>query len=211
MWRERAGAKGPSPLKRRCWTGCWVSRDGSQYPTWLLAATSACDTALTCLTGLGFAVSYEASRGLAGGGEHGRWPISGGFRSAVVHCRSITPAYDGKDRAAQPADSTPVQGSHSAVLEVTFLSSRMAGTIFSRNGTGTVSVDSIAGYGVSASTRPSGPGRLRSRRWVSYWPSTDFCPALGGRPKIAAAPDPGGPEAAQTEQMLNSRHRVPRR
>ena len=123
-------------------------------------------------------------------------PIGGGATADLYLLR-----YDDKGRLRSPLHRAPAEGFSCGISDV-FLFSHGWNNIFAE------ALERyrgfIAGYvqqrqqydlPVPAGYRPLLVGVI--------WPSTDFVLPWEAGPKIAAAPDPGGPEAAQTEQMLS--------
>lgn len=123
-------------------------------------------------------------------------PIGGGATADLYLLR-----YDDKGRLRSPLTELQLRGSIGGISDV-FLFSHGWNNIFAKALERYRSF--IAGYvqqrqqydlPVPAGYRPLLVGVI--------WPSTDFVLPWEAGPKIAAAPDPEGPEAAQTEQMLS--------
>ena len=123
-------------------------------------------------------------------------PIDGGATADLYLLR-----YDDAGRLRSPLTETQLKGSLAGISDV-FLFSHGWNNIFA------TALDRyrsfITGYiqqrrqyavPVEAGYRPLLTGII--------WPSTDFVLPWEAGPKIAAAPDPDGPEASQTEQMLS--------
>jgi hypothetical protein len=123
-------------------------------------------------------------------------PIGGGATADLYLLR-----YDGKGRLRSPLTELQLKQSLGGVSDV-FLFSHGWNNIFA------TALDRyrdfIAGYGRQRQQYALPvPDGYRPLLVGVIWPSTDFVLPWEAGPKIAAAPDPGGPEAAQTEQMLN--------
>jgi hypothetical protein len=159
------------------------------------------DITLTRLAGLGFAIGYRMSRVPAWGGSmvvgpFQQIPIGGGATADLYLLR-----YDDGGRLRSPRTEAQLKGSLGGMSDVFVLShgwNNIPVTALERYR------DFITGYiqqrqqydiPVPAGYRPLLVGVI--------WPATDFVLPWEAGPEIAASPDPGGTEAARTEQMLS--------
>ena len=123
-------------------------------------------------------------------------PIGGGATADLYLLR-----YDDQGRLRSPLTELQLKGSLGGVSDV-FLFSHGWNNVFAQAVERYRSF--IAGYaGQRQQYDLPAPAGYQPLLVGVIWPSTDFVLPWEAGPKIAAAPDPEGPEAAQTEQMLS--------